>query len=378
MPDRRAVFRGGLLFFTTALVVVGVVYFAVRLGTIITWLILAWIIASGLSPFVTRLEQRRLGRFSLTRPQAVMIVFAGMLVFLVGVSLLVGIPAGRQIGRFLQDSNEYLYQIKTRWEQIQGHATWLPDLTGVVDRMLAYVKELTRDEPELARLGLELLRGLGGLVIVLVMTVYMLLQPPHMDRLADWLAPDDRKPRLRAAFAAVSRRFQRWLRAQFIMSLTIGAMTFLGLLVLRIRYPHLLALVAAVGELIPVAGPILAGIPAVLVAMTQSLGQAIAVALLAVAIQAFENYVLLPKVMRDLVGIPPLVTITGMLVGFELLGILGAIMALPVAAALGILIPEVLAALAAPAPLSGTDEPPKGDASPRSPRDARDRRAASD
>lgn len=376
MPDRRTVFVGALLFFIAALIVGGAVYFAVRLGPIIIWVILAWILATGLAPFVERLEHWRVGRIAPGRPGAVAIVFLGLLAFLIGVGFLFGIPAGRQIARFLQDSNEYLYQLSIRWEQIQRHAAWLPDLTGIVDRLLAYVKEKTRDDPELTRLGLDFLKGLGGLVTVLVLTLYMLLQPPRVDRLADLAAPDERRARLRAAFAAVSRRFRRWLRAQFILSLTIGLMTFVGMLALGVRYPHFLALVSAVGELIPIAGPLLAAIPAVAVAFTQSPQLALAVAALAALIQAFENYFLTPKVMHDVVGIPPLVTIVGLMVGYELLGVLGAILAVPVAAALGLLIPEVVGALAAPTPLSNMGQPAQ-EASPRSGREARGPRAAS-
>lgn len=352
--DRRTVFIGGLLFFTAGLIVVGAVYLTVRLGPIILLVILSWILASGLAPYVGRLQQR-----GLRRPQAVGVVFVALLVFVIGVGLLVGIPASRQISRFLEDSNAYLYQMRVGWERIQGQADWLPDLTGIVDRLLAYVKERTRDEPGLARLGLDVLRGFGGLVSVLAVTLYMLLYPPRMERVADLLAPEDRSTRLRAAFSAVSHKFQRWLRAQFILSLTIGLMTFVGLLLLGVPYPHFLALVSAVGELIPVAGPFLAAVPAVFVALAHSPEKALAVAGLALFIQAFENYFLVPKVMRDVVGIPPLVTITGLLIGYELLGVAGAILVLPAAAALGILIPEVIGALAAPTPLSQAGESPQ-------------------
>jgi predicted PurR-regulated permease PerM len=229
--------------------------------------------------------------------------------------------------------------------------------------LLAYVKTRSRSDPELAQLGLELLRGLTGAFTVLVVTAFMLLWPPSFARVADWIAPEERRPRVRNAFASVTRRFQRWLRAQVILSLTIGLITFVGLLFLRVPYPHLLALVAAVGELIPVVGPVLAAIPAVIVAFSQSPEQVLWVIVLACCIQLFENYWLVPRVMHQVVGVPPLATIVGLLVGSELFGILGAILAVPVTAALGILIPEVAGALAAATPLSGRSpsaEAPKG------------------
>lgn len=102
MPDRRTVFVGGLLFSTAALIVMGLVYLAVRLGTILTWLVLAWILSSGLSPLVRRLEGRGVGDDSLlTRAQAVLIVFLGLLVCVIGLAVLVGVPASRQVKSFL-------------------------------------------------------------------------------------------------------------------------------------------------------------------------------------------------------------------------------------------------------------------------------------
>ncbi len=313
MLDRRTVFIGGFLFSIAMLCVVGLVYLAIRLGTILTYLILAWILSSGLSPVVKWLEGRRVGRFSVTRPPAVLIVVLGLLICVIGLAVLVGAPTSQQVRSFLGDSNEYFYQVKINWEKIQAGASWLPDLSGAVDRLLAYLKARSRNEPEMAQLGLGVLRGLTGAFTVLVITAFMLLQPPLFAQLADWIAPEERRPRVRAAFASVARRFQRWLRAQVILSITIGLVTFLGLLVLRIPYPHLLAVVAAVGELIPVVGPLLAAIPAVIVAFSQSPEQVIGVAALALAIQFFENYWLVPRVMHQVVGVPPLATIVGLL-----------------------------------------------------------------
>jgi predicted PurR-regulated permease PerM len=357
MPDRRTVFLGALLFFTAGLLVAGVVYLFVRLNIILIWLVIAMILASGLSPIVRRLENPRPGGRGLGRVRSVLLVFAGLLLAAAVVGTMIGVPAARQITLFLRDSNEYLHQARVQWQQMQEQAAWLPDLTWVVDRMLAYVREQARPGAAVAQFGIDLLGKLGGTITVMVLTLYMLLQPPRVDRLVDWLVPEDRKRRLRVAFAQVARKFQQWLRAQFILSVTVGSMMFVGLLALGIPYPHLLALVSAVGELIPIAGPILAAIPAVGVALFQSPQQALGVATLAVVIQAFGSYVLVPKVMRDVVGVPPLVTITGLLVGFELFGILGAVLAVPMAAALGILLPEIAGALASPTPLSEPERP---------------------
>lgn len=349
MPDRRAVFSAALIVFATALLVLGAVYAAFRLRALLLWIILASILAIGLRPFVLRLERSR----GLSPGSAAAVAFLLLLVCAVGLVLIIGIPASRQVQAFLGDTNQFVYLLRERWVRFQTATPWLPDLTGMVDRLLAELKAWGQPEgSEVAALGLGFLRVVGGTLTVLVMAFYMLLAPPRPVRWVAWLFPSEQRARLDLAATRMGQRFQRWLRAQVILSAVVGLASFAGLLALGIPYPHLLALVAAVGELLPTFGPILAAIPAVLVAMFLSTEAVLSVIVLAVGIQFLENYVLVPKIMREVVGLSPLATIIGLIAGFELFGVAGALLAVPIIAALEILVPELAGALASHAPLS--------------------------
>ena len=111
---------------------------------------------------------------------------------------------------------------------------------------------------------------------------------------------------------------------------------------MSIPFFYVLALISGVGELIPVVGPVLTAIPAILIAATVSLKKVLLVIIFFIVQQQFENHVLVPKVMQRQVGVSPVTVIVALLIGGKLLGIVGAILAVPTAAILLVVITEVL------------------------------------
>lgn len=130
----------------------------------------------------------------------------------------------------------------------------------------------------------------------------------------------------------VAKRMSSWLSGQLLLSAIIGVSTFVGLVALRIPYALPLAIVAMVGELIPVIGPTVGAIPVLAIAMLQSPWQFWSYLVFAILLQKAENLFIVPRVMSKKVSISPLAVFIAFLIGGSLLGIIGAIMALPVAA----------------------------------------------
>jgi predicted PurR-regulated permease PerM len=131
----------------------------------------------------------------------------------------------------------------------------------------------------------------------------------------------------------------RWIRGQLLLGAVIFVATLIGLMVLAAigfrefaDFAILLALVAGVLELIPIIGPIIAAIPAVLIGASISPGAALAAVALYTVIQQLENHLLVPKVMGDAVDLHPAVVILSLIVGATLFGLWGAILAAPVVA----------------------------------------------
>jgi predicted PurR-regulated permease PerM len=124
---------------------------------------------------------------------------------------------------------------------------------------------------------------------------------------------------------------------------TIGVTSAIGLWALGIPFFYVLALLSALGEMIPIVGPILAAIPAIAIASTVSMKKVLFVVIFFVLQQQLENHILVPKIMSRQVGVSPVTVIVSLLIGGSLLGIVGAILAVPTAAILQVVAGELLA-----------------------------------
>jgi predicted PurR-regulated permease PerM len=134
-----------------------------------------------------------------------------------------------------------------------------------------------------------------------------------------------------------------WLRAQFILAGVMGTFAAIGLGLMEVPYFYVIALVAAVGETIPIVGPVIGGITAVAVAITVSAKLALMVGTYFLVLHQLEANVLVPKIMERSVGVSPVAVMVALLVGGSLMGLVGAILAIPTAALLSVIIEEVAA-----------------------------------
>ena len=134
-----------------------------------------------------------------------------------------------------------------------------------------------------------------------------------------------------------------WLGGQLLLAGVIGTTSAIGLWALGIPFFYVLALLSAVGEMIPVVGPILAAIPAIAVASTVSMKTVLFVVIFFVLQQQLENHILVPKIMSRQVGVSAVTVIVALLIGGSLLGIVGAILAVPTAAILQVVAAELMA-----------------------------------
>ena len=185
--------------------------------------------------------------------------------------------------------------------------------------------------------------GIVGLVTILILTFYFLVEAGALWRTLLQLFPTRDRPRVDAVARAITTKLSAWLAGQLLLAGIIGTTSAIFLWALGIPFFYVLALISAIGELIPVVGPILAAIPAIAVAATVSLKKVVLVIVFFILQQQFENHVLVPKVMQRQVGVNPVAVIVALLIGGNLLGIPGAILAVPSVAILQVLFTEWLA-----------------------------------
>ena len=144
-----------------------------------------------------------------------------------------------------------------------------------------------------------------------------------------------------AVFRIVERVFGQWVKGQIVLGFTVGIFTFIGLMILSVtidpifgRYAVLLSVIAGILELVPIIGPIIAAVPAVLLAATAGLESVVAALVLYTLVQQLENHLLVPKIQGDAVSLPAAAVIFAIIIGGALAGLIGAILALPIAAAI--------------------------------------------
>lgn len=182
------------------------------------------------------------------------------------------------------------------------------------------------------------LGALANVLIVLVFGIYLAADPEvYLGGLAR-LFPKGRRARVREVLLAVGSTLRWWLIGKFLSMVVIGVLTAIGLWLLGVPMAVTLALIAALLTFIPNIGPILAVVPAALLALLQSPMQVVYVCLLYFGIQTFESYLLTPLVQRRTVSLPPGLTIFAQVLAAVLLGGLALALATPMAAALVVLV----------------------------------------
>jgi predicted PurR-regulated permease PerM len=322
-----------------ALVIIGAVAIAVvlyagrsALGPFIVGLVLAYLLD---------IPVERLSRVGLPRWVAVLIVYViAAIAIYQGLGLMIR-PLANEISTFITELPNFSTQIANQY----AHLDLPPALRQAADNFFNELGQgLGGIDPSsilpVASVFAGVLGTLLAYIIVPVWTFYLIKDRPALVAAAERSLPADWRPDVRAVVNLALRVFGQWLRGQVILGLTVGIATFAGLILLSMtvdpvfgRFAIFLAVVAGVFELLPIIGPILSAVPAILLALTAGVQPALAALLLYVIIQQVENNVLVPKIQGDAVELHPTVVMVALIVGGEIGGLLGAILALPIAAA---------------------------------------------
>ncbi|HSO28961.1 MAG TPA: AI-2E family transporter [Candidatus Sulfomarinibacteraceae bacterium] len=325
----------------TAALVVGIVLYAGReaLGPFVVGLLIVYL----LTPPIEWLARHRLPRWL-----AILIVYAGAALLVVeGLNLMLR-PLVEQVRQFAADLPGLIDRLRAQLEQVGALYRGLelpPAIRDAVDEWLARLAagDVGFDPAVL----LPVLRATTGLVatvfaflIIPVWAFYLLKDRPSLIRSFEASIPPEWAPDISAVVAIIGRVFGSWIRAQVLLGAAVGIATFVGLLILGAtvdpifsRFAVLLAVIAGVLELLPIIGPIIAAVPAILIAATAGLEAAGAAFLLYLAIQQIENNVLVPKIQGDATELHPSAVMLALVIGGAVAGLLGAILALPVTAA---------------------------------------------
>lgn len=188
---------------------------------------------------------------------------------------------------------------------------------------------------------LTIFSNILAIISVTVLTFYLLIDKKRFERLLSQVFVPQ-QDRARGIIEKIEEKLGAWLRGQIVLSIVIGTLSYLLLFALGVDYALPLAILAGVMEVVPVIGPIISAIPAVLIAYIINPPLAIAVAVGYFLIQQLENNIIVPQVMKRAVGLNPLVVIVAIAIGGRLLGISGALLAVPITVLVQIIAEELL------------------------------------
>lgn len=284
-------------------------WFLIQIRETIFWIFIAFILMSALKPIVEYLEKLHLPRII-----SVLLIYILLILSLVFVVSSLLPP--------LMSQSLHLT------ESLPGYIRFGLPFIQFDPQIL--IQQIAPFGENLLKLTFGLFSNLIAFFTIFVISFYLLVERKNLDSILSGFMGEVAAKKSVGIIKKVEERLGTWVRGQVTLAFVIGIFTFIGLLFLGFPYILPLAILAGILEIIPNVGPIISAIPAILIALTISPSTSMFVIILYFAIHQLENNLIVPIVMKKVVGLPPLVTIVAMLIGAKLAGIGGVLLAIPV------------------------------------------------
>jgi predicted PurR-regulated permease PerM len=287
------------------------VWFVFYIKDIIFQLFVALVISSILNPTVKSLTRYKI-------PKTVSILIVYLLMFtLVGITIAALVPTLiNQTTKFVNSFPNYLDKVG-----ILG-----PYSEQVISQIIAQVGALPS---QFAKVFLSIFSNVLGVVTVLIFTFYLLLSRDRIESQFEYLFGKKKGGEIGRFINLIEKKFGGWARGQLALMFLIWSTTYIGLYLLGIPFALPLSILAGLLEIIPIIGPLISAIPAVIIGFGISPIVGMATAALYFLIQQLENYIFVPKVMQKSVGVNPMTTLLALAIGFRLAGIVGILVSIP-------------------------------------------------
>jgi predicted PurR-regulated permease PerM len=282
---------------------------------------------------------RKLEGWRLSRGQAVAVIFAATVLFIAAFIAAVIPPLVRQVGSFATNLPEYVQDLSERYPAVDE---WVQE-----NDIATKLRDATQNAPSIIGGSLGQVLGVAGSVAssffnfltVIVLTIYFLgrIRSGTLK-----LVPKSKRKRTQELVDPILEKIGAYIAGNITISIIAGVVSFVFLVIVQVPYPVALALWVAIADLMPLVGATLGAVPAVIVAFFASPAQGIATLAFFAAYQQLENYVIAPRVMNKAVDVSAAAVLLAALIGASLLGFVGALMAIPAAAAIKIIVNEIM------------------------------------
>lgn len=287
----------------------------------------AVVIASAVEPATRWFTKHRIPRVL-----AVIFVYAVITLLLVGSFFLLIPPILDETSSLLSNSPQYFDSIEL-WNPI-GRVGEISQGFSLKEVVAEFRDSISNATGSLFQTISSIFGGVLNFILIIILSFYLSVQEYGIANFLKVITPLDQEKYIIGLWKRSQYKIGLWMQGQLLLAFIIGVLVYLGLTILNIKYAFLLALLAAIAELIPLFGPIIAAIPAIVIGFaTGGTTLGLIIAGFYIIIQQFENHLIYPLVVKKVVGVPPLLVIIGLIVGAKLAGFLGLILSVPIAAA---------------------------------------------
>lgn len=328
------------------------------LSTVLLYVGTALFLSLGLDPLVSWLERKRLPRWA-----ALLVTFAGVLALFAGIILMVVPIIVRQIGQLIAEIQTLVTgAVNREWDPVQVVRDWLHETFPLldVDELFSYIQQwyesldiTTLDFGQISSTATETIIGIGGsiisgltgAIIVLILTIYFTASLPSLKASVYQLIPASRRPRFIDLSEQITASVGHYVMGQVTLGAINGVLSAIFLTIIQAPFPAVLAVVAFFFSLIPLVGTLTGSAIIVLTCLIPGLGSpltALVALIWYVIYMQVEAYLLSPRIMSRAVSVPGAVVVIAALAGGSLLGLLGALIAIPVAASVLIIYRQVV------------------------------------
>jgi predicted PurR-regulated permease PerM len=325
----------------SAVTILVAIFWAAREALMLVYI--SALIAMGFSPLVHMIERPRAGGRLPAVPRwlAILVIYLTVVGIVVIIGLMVVPPLVAQsvaLWERLPDEFNRFQSFLIRYRILRGPIT---------------LAEAVRSAPEGSGANAvgtvlvavsSVIGGVFGLITIIILSFYLLIEARAMFEYWIRFVPAARRGDVAIAAREAVLKVSAWLSAQFVLAGVMGTFAAVGLGLMGVPYFYVVALVAAIGETIPIVGPVIGGITAVAVAITVSAKLAAMVGAYFLILHQLEANILVPKIMERRVGVSPVAVMVALLIGGSLWGLIGAILAIPTVAILSIIVDQIAAA----------------------------------
>lgn len=299
----------------------------------------AVVIAAAVAPVV-----RRLVNFRVPRVLAVLAIYSGVIIGLAVIFYFLLLPLVADTLVFIQRLPEYMEEWES-WNPLREGGSWVEAYPALRDLTTGFdlADQAGRIQDSLRGLGVgfagvlvTLFGGVLNFILIIVLSFYLVVRKNGVEDFLRLITPVRYENYALDLWGRAEQKIGRWLQGQLVLAVIVGLLVFLTLTLLGVPHALLLAVLAGLLELIPIFGPIVAAVPAILVALVMEDGgvtMALVVTGAYIVIQQIESQLLHPLVVHKAVGLSPIIAILSLVAGYQLAGFLGVLLAVPVSAA---------------------------------------------